>query len=98
MGHDDAYKSINEAFVHAYIENDCRVKLDGWTPNSLSGRPPGGAGGLRRHSRGAGIRQPCAEGKIKAVHYARTHQVPFLGIRLGMQVAAIEIAAIALTC
>lgn len=32
------------------------------------------------------------EGKIKAVNYARTHNIPFLGICLGMQVAVIEFA------
>jgi CTP synthase len=32
------------------------------------------------------------EGKIKAVEYARTHSIPFLGICLGMQCAVIEFA------
>ena len=30
------------------------------------------------------------EGKIKAVHHARTKKIPFLGICLGMQMAVIE--------
>ena len=32
------------------------------------------------------------EGKITAIHYARTHKVPFFGICLGMQCAVIEFA------
>ena len=32
------------------------------------------------------------EGKIKAAEYARTHNIPYLGICLGMQVAVIEMA------
>jgi CTP synthase len=32
------------------------------------------------------------EGKIKAIEFARTHQVPFFGICLGMQLATIEFA------
>src|SRR5699024_11084655 len=32
------------------------------------------------------------EGKILAIGYARTHNVPFLGICLGMQTAVIEFA------
>lgn len=32
------------------------------------------------------------EGKIAAAHYARTHNVPYLGICLGMQIAVIEFA------
>jgi len=30
------------------------------------------------------------EGKILAIHYARTHKVPFLGVCLGLQLATIE--------
>ena len=32
------------------------------------------------------------EGKIKACNYARTHNIPYLGICLGMQIAIIEFA------
>jgi CTP synthase len=32
------------------------------------------------------------EGKILAINYARKHKIPFFGICLGMQLAAIEIA------
>ena len=32
------------------------------------------------------------EGKIRAIHYARTNGIPFLGICLGMQCAVIEFA------
>jgi CTP synthase len=32
------------------------------------------------------------EGMIRAIHHARTHQVPYLGICLGMQLAVIEYA------
>ncbi|MBS3987187.1 MAG: gamma-glutamyl-gamma-aminobutyrate hydrolase family protein, partial [Erysipelothrix sp.] len=32
------------------------------------------------------------EGKIAAAHYARTHNIPYFGICLGMQIASIEIA------
>ena len=31
-------------------------------------------------------------GKIEAIRYARTHQVPFLGLCLGMQLAIVEFA------
>lgn len=32
------------------------------------------------------------EGKIEAIHYARTHKVPFLGLCLGMQLSIVEFA------
>ncbi len=39
---------------------------------------------------GFGVRG--TEGKIQAIEYARTHNVPYLGLCLGMQLAAIEFA------
>jgi CTP synthase len=39
---------------------------------------------------GFGVRG--TEGKIAAIHYARTNKVPYLGICLGMQLAVIEFA------
>ena len=89
----DAYKSIYEALRHGGIANDCLVeikKIDSETielegpQKTLSGVSgvlvPGGFG-----SRGI-------EGKIKAIQYARENNLPFFGICLGMQCAAIEFA------
>lgn len=89
----DSYKSIIEAFVHAGVENDCRVELK-WLDSEeveiqgaekylqdVSGLLiPGGFG-----DRGV-------EGKIAAIQYARENKIPFLGICLGLQCAVIEYA------
>ncbi len=92
--HDDAYKSINEAFVHAGIANDCTVELvwvdseqfeNGTAPNEFLKHYDGVLIGPGFGARGV-------EGKILAVQYAREEKRPFLGICLGMQVAAIELA------
>ncbi|HNR33037.1 MAG TPA: CTP synthase [Candidatus Hydrogenedentes bacterium] len=93
-GHDDAYKSINEAFVHAGIANDCKVRLTwidserlekGEEPDQLL--PP-----FDGVLVGPGFGNRGIEGKIKAVRFVRERRIPFLGICLGMQIAAIEIA------
>ncbi|WP_461518495.1 CTP synthase [Porticoccus sp.] len=87
----DAYKSLNEALIHAGIRNQTKVNVryidseDLDTDMSLltgvnAILVPGGFG-----VRGV-------EGKIKAVNYARTNNIPYLGICLGMQVAMIEFA------
>ncbi|MCB9747151.1 MAG: CTP synthase [Candidatus Omnitrophica bacterium] len=89
----DAYKSIYEALVHGGIANDARViiqKVDsetlekGKSLNQLTNADgiliPGGFG-----DRGV-------EGKIKAVQFARENNIPYFGICLGMQIAAIEYA------
>ena len=89
----ESYKSLNEALVHGGIANDCRVSLEyvdssdveKLGPETLLGHAdailvPGGFG-----MRGT-------EGKIAAVRYAREKRVPFFGICLGLQMAAIEFA------
>ncbi|MBN2250578.1 MAG: CTP synthase (glutamine hydrolyzing) [Candidatus Altiarchaeota archaeon] len=88
-GLEDAYLSIKEAFKHAGAARSCRVNLQ-WVESdeiqagdlsSLHGiLVPGGFG-----SRGA-------EGKIKAIQYARERKMPFLGICFGMQLAVVEFA------
>ena len=89
----DSYKSITESLVHAGIHNSAKVEaklfdaalvteanvaelLDGCDGVII----PGGFG-----KRGV-------EGKMAAIHYLRRNGKPFLGICLGMQLAAIEFA------
>jgi len=91
--HEDAYKSINEAFVHAGVANDCRVDVKWIDSEQLEGR-----GKLRALADCQGVLVAPGfghrgiEGKISACRYAREHKLPFLGICLGMQCAVIEIA------
>lgn len=91
----DSYISVNEALKHGGIETRSAVDIQWIDSESLEKEDadiekilgdmdgilvPGGFG-----SRGI-------EGKIKACEYARTHNVPYLGICLGMQIAIIEFA------
>lgn len=94
VGHDDAYKSINEAFVHAAIANDCRVKLE-WVDSEQfeNGAVPEEV--LKDFDGvliGPGFGTRGIEGKIKAMKHVRESKTPFLGICLGMQIAVIEMA------
>jgi CTP synthase len=86
----DSYLSIVEAFKHAGIANDCKVDVV-WVDSEELERAdfkvkvdgilvPGGFG-----VRGA-------EGKMKAIEYARENNIPFLGICFGFQLAVIEFA------
>jgi CTP synthase len=89
----DAYKSILESFVHAGASNDCKVQIvnvhsEFITPENVSDKLSGLDGLLV--APGFGLRG--VEGKIIAVKYARENQLPFFGICLGMQMAAIEFA------
>lgn len=85
----DSYKSLNEAIFHAAIANKVKVKTDYLDTEAESAKKaldydaiivPGGFG-----DRGI-------EGKINVIKTARENNIPFLGICLGMQCAAIEFA------
>lgn len=89
----DAYISVVEALKHGGISNKATVNIqwvDSETVNDDNVNEllcdvdgilvPGGFG-----DRGI-------EGKIKAITYARTHNIPFLGLCLGMQLSIVEFA------
>ena len=93
-GLSDAYLSVIESLKHAGASVGASIEIrwidsedcvdDETSQALLSGVDaivvPGGFG-----HRGI-------EGKINVVKYARTHEIPFLGLCLGMQVAVIEFA------
>jgi len=87
----DAYKSINESFIHAGSANETKVNVisihsETIDADNVSNKLAGIDGILVAPGFGGrGI-----EGKIEAVKYARLNKIPFLGICLGMQCAAIE--------
>lgn len=89
----DAYKSIAEAFIHAGVENECRVKLE-WIHSEKidAGNIKQQLGGLHGILVAPGFGERGIEGKIAAIKFARENKVPFLGICLGMQCAVVEFA------
>jgi CTP synthase len=91
--HQDAYKSITEAFIHAGAANNVRVDLT-WVRAEDIERD--GAEPHLRNLSGLlvapGFGERGVEGKIQAIHYVRTKNIPFFGICLGLQCAVIEYA------
>ena len=89
----DAYKSINEALLHAGIANSTKVKLHHIEAESIE---EGGVDEMLKGMDGilvpGGFGDRGTEGKIKAITYARENKVPYFGICLGMQLAVIETA------
>ena len=91
--HQDAYKSIYEALHHAGIKHSCKVEFKKIESEELEqGDPAGLLGDVDGILVPGGFGSRGIEGKIRAIEYARTHGVPFLGICLGMQCAVIEFA------
>lgn len=89
----DAYKSILESFVHAGAINECKVHIQNvhseFVTEDNVAEKLGSLDGLLV-APGFGTRG--VEGKIISVKYARENNLPFFGICLGMQMAAIEFA------
>lgn len=89
----DAYISVVESLKHAGYKHNAKVKIDWIQSEDITEENvheylkdadgilvPGGFG-----DRGV-------EGKITTIKYARENKVPFFGICLGMQLAAVEFA------
>jgi CTP synthase len=90
----DCYVSVNDALRDAGASLEAKVNLEFIETDDFETDParvrvlssfdgvlvPGGFG-----SRGS-------EGKIKAIEYCRTHDIPFLGICFGFQLAVVEFA------
>ncbi|MBA7618594.1 CTP synthase [subsurface metagenome] len=92
-GLQDSYMSLNQALYHGGIAHRLKVNISWIEAEDIeAGKPEeilADADGILVPG-GFGVRG--IEGKIKAVTYARKKKVPFFGICLGMQAAAIEYA------
>ena len=89
----DAYKSILEAFIHAGAANEVRVDVESIHSEHLNEENiEAKLGHLDAVLVAPGFGGRGIEGKIKAIEYVRKHNIPFLGICLGMQMAVIEFA------
>ena len=89
----DAYKSIQESFVHAGAANECNVVVHCVHSEFLN---DDNAKELLGEMDGIlvapGFGERGLEGKIVAVRYARENGIPFFGICLGMHMAVVEFA------
>lgn len=88
----DAYKSLNEAILHAGIQTRTRVEISYIDSTEVMEK---GVELLAGHDAiliPGGFGERGFEGKILATQYAREHKIPFLGICLGLQAAVVEYA------
>jgi len=89
----DAYKSIQEALVHAGAANSCKVHVhsvnsEDITADNVADKLKGMKGILVA----PGFGSRGLEGKVEAIRYARENRIPFFGICLGMQMCVVEFA------
>src|SRR5574342_1246484 len=89
----ESYKSLFEALTHGGIANESKVELE-----CIEAEKVEEVGAAELLSQADGILVPGgfgdrgSEGKLEAIRYARERQIPFFGIGLGMQMAAVEFA------
>lgn len=89
----DSYKSILESFIHAGAENEVKVNVEPIHSEYLNAdNIEFKLGHLDGVLVAPGFGERGIEGKIDAVRFVREHNIPFLGICLGMQMAVIEYA------
>jgi CTP synthase len=88
----ESYKSLIEAMLHAGIHTSSKVNIHYLDSEEIERNGTAGLGEMDGILVPGGFGKRGTEGKIAAIRYAREHQVPYLGICLGMQLATIEFA------
>ncbi|MGZ4956503.1 MAG: CTP synthase [Methylobacter sp.] len=92
VDHSDAYKSLNEALIHAGIRTRTKVNIVYIDSETIEDEGVAKLKGVDAILVPGGFGERGVEGKIATVKYARENKIPYLGICLGMQVAVIEFA------
>ena len=89
----DAYLSVAEALRHAGYENSAIVEIE-WIDSELidAKNVESKLAGLDGIVLPGGFGVRGVEGMIQTAKYAREHNIPYLGLCLGMQIAVIEYA------
>ena len=89
----DAYKSIIESLYHAAIGYGCKISIKWVNSRNITDKNiEEKLSGVHAILVPGGFGDEGIEGKMCAIKFARTRNIPFLGICLGMQLATIEIA------
>ena len=90
----DSYLSVSQALMHAGAKHNCGVDIV-WVDSKDFEKDPLTIEKLK-DLQGiiipGGFGSSGVEGKIRAIKYAREHNIPYLGLCLGMQLAVIEFA------
>ncbi|MBL1262931.1 CTP synthase [Candidatus Methylomicrobium oryzae] len=92
VDHTDAYKSLNEALIHAGVRTRNKVRIHYIDSETIEDEGVGALKNVDAILVPGGFGERGVEGKIATVKYARENKIPYLGICLGMQVAVIEFA------
>ena len=90
----DSYISINQALSHAGAQLNAAVEIH-WLDSKNFEKNNGNTKELKNYGGiiiPGGFGSSGAEGKIKAIEFARKNNIPFLGLCYGLQLAVVEFA------
>ena len=91
----DAYLSVVESLKHAGYKYKTKININ-WIDSETLEKDNIDLSKIFENTKGiivpGGFGNRGVEGMIKAIEYARTNNIPFFGICLGMQLASIEFA------
>lgn len=88
----ESYKSLSEALIHAGIHTNSRITINYIDSETIEKEGTDSLINMDAILVPGGFGKRGVEGKIMAIHFARTNRIPYLGICLGMQLAVIEYA------
>ncbi|GMR19986.1 MAG: CTP synthase [Gammaproteobacteria bacterium] len=88
----ESYKSLSEALIHAGIHTRNKVNIRYVDSEDVERTGTDVLNDVDAILVPGGFGERGTEGKIQAIAYARTHNIPYLGICLGMQMAVAEFA------
>jgi CTP synthase len=90
----DSYVSIEHALIHAAAEFNCKVVIS-WVDSETFEQNQALVESLKQYQGvivPGGFGLSGVEGKMKAIRYVREHDIPYLGLCYGLQLAVIEFA------
>ncbi len=88
----ESYKSLSEALIHAGIHTRSKINISYVDSEDIEKNGVDCLAGMDAILVPGGFGKRGVEGKISAIHYARTNSIPYLGICLGLQLAVVEYA------
>ena len=89
---EDSYKSLNESLLHASIHNQISLEIKFIDSEDIKKSNMKLLNNLQGIVVPGGFGNRGIEGKILTAKHARTKNIPYLGICLGMQISVIEYA------
>ena len=88
----ESYKSLSEALIHAGIHTQSKINITYVDSEDIEQNGVDCLEGMDAILVPGGFGKRGVEGKISAIHFARTNGIPYLGICLGLQLAVVEYA------